>query len=99
MSKTGTLIRTARTQRGLTIADLASVVHRSVEHIYQVERGTLHGTPETLRCIASTLGISIEAMQDAYIEDARLAASMDWNRTVKVVRSVTNKRSEIRSIR
>lgn len=98
MSNVGRLIHRERLSKGLSIRQVATITGRSLGHLKQVEYGYLRGTPETLRCVAAALGISVDTMCEAFMEDAQDTAAQEWNRTLNAQQSVMNKGVEIRSI-
>lgn len=78
MSKVGTLIHTARTQQGRTLADVAAAAKLSLPYLWEIEQGKKMGSPAALRRLASVLGISEQVVYDAYIEHVRREADCKW---------------------
>lgn len=78
MSNVGRLIHRERLAREQTIKAIAVAIGRSHGYICDIERGAVHGTPNTLRAIAVVLGVQESRMRDAYMQDKAEAAQLAW---------------------
>jgi transcriptional regulator with XRE-family HTH domain len=61
----GVALRRARTERGLTLRDVADAANVSVQYLSEVERGLKEASSEVLGAICAALGWTILDLLDA----------------------------------
>lgn len=79
----GSNIRDLRSARGLTQAELAEKIDVSTPFVSKVERGVKHPSLETLICIASSLGTTLDVLLLGNQFNDRTTYQMELRETLK----------------